>query len=123
MTRQDKDELGVSKSVDRDTFSLQCSGCWFVGGDDERERVCVCTLTLLVGQQEGHPACKRWDTLNMSQPSLPFLITNLRSINGPAVKETDLQPLNLGSSPADIHVSQWRQQERPTASELILEWG
>jgi len=33
-------ELGVSKSVECDTFSLQ-------------------PLTFLVGQQEGHPACKK----------------------------------------------------------------
>ena len=34
------DELGVSKSVECDIFTL-------------------CALTLLVGRQEGHPACKK----------------------------------------------------------------
>jgi len=38
---EDPGELGVSKSVECDIFPFSA-------------------LTLLVGQQEGHPACKNW---------------------------------------------------------------
>jgi len=47
-------------TVDRQSGGI-CSGC----DDDERSRrrpgrVAFSALTLLVGWQEGHPACKKW---------------------------------------------------------------